>query len=136
MQWAGGRRKDNMTKHSRSEVIYAQACEVIPGGVNTSLRRVLPHLVFTKASGSKITDADGNEYIDYQAAFGPIVLGHNFDAVSRAVIEAIESIDLLGTGTIELEVKLATKICFHVPSAEKVLFCNSGTEATFAALRL
>ena len=125
-----------MTKHSQSEVIYARACEVIPGGVNTSLRRVLPHLVFTKASGSKITDADGNEYIDYQAAFGPIVLGHNFDAVSRAVIKAIESIDLLGTGTTELEVKLAEKVYFHVPSAEKVLFCNSGTEATFAALRL
>jgi glutamate-1-semialdehyde 2,1-aminomutase len=125
-----------MSKHSQSDLIYARACEVIPGGVNTSLRRVLPHLVFSKASGSKITDVDDNEYIDYQAAFGPIVLGHNFEPVSRAVAEAIESIDLLGTGTIELEVKLAEKICFHIPSAEKILFCNSGSEATFAALRL
>jgi len=125
-----------MTKHSLSDLIYARACEVIPGGVNTSLRRVVPHLIFTKADGAKITDADGNEYIDYHAAFGPIVLGHNFDAVLRSVVQAIGAVDLLGTGTTELEVKLAEKICSIIPSAEKVLFCNSGSEATFGAIRL
>lgn len=125
-----------MGGHSRSDLIYSRACEVIPGGVNTSLRRVVPHLVFSRASGSKITDADGNEYIDYQAAFGPIVLGHNFEAVNQAVIEAMQTVDLVGTGTLELEVKLAEKVCQHVPSAEKILFCNSGSEATFHALRL
>ena len=125
-----------MIKHSRSDLIYARACEVIPGGVNTSLRRVVPHLVFSKAAGAKIIDADDHEYIDYHAAFGPIILGHNFEAVSRAVAQTIQSIDLVGTGTIELEAKLAEKICHHIPCAEKVLFCNSGSEATYAAIRL
>src|ERR1700722_2198073 len=125
-----------MIKNSQSDPIYARACKVIPGGVNTSLRRVAPHLVFTKAKGAKITDADDNEYIDYQAAFGPIVLGHNFDALTRSVTQVMICIDLLGTGTLEVEVKLAEKVCHHLPSAEKVLFCNSGTEATFSAIRL
>jgi glutamate-1-semialdehyde 2,1-aminomutase len=125
-----------MIKHSQSDPIYARACKVIPGGVNTSLRRVAPHLVFVKAKGAKIVDADNNEYIDYQAAFGPIVLGHNFDAITRSVTQVMQSIDLLGTGTLELEVRLAEKLCQHLPSAEKVLFCNSGTEATFSAIRL
>jgi len=125
-----------MAEHSQSELLYTRACRVIPGGVNTSLRRVVPHLVFKKAEGSRITDADNNEYIDYQAAFGAIVLGHNFDAVTRAVMQAMQSIDLLGTGTTELEVQLAEKICQHIPCAEKTLFCNSGAEATYSAIRL
>lgn len=125
-----------MALHAQNDLLYARACEVIPGGVNTSLRRVAPHLVFTRANGARIVDADNNEYTDYHAAFGPIVLGHNFEAVNRAVIQAIQSVDLLGTGTIELEIKLAEKICHHIPSAEKVLFCNSGSEATYHALRL
>ena len=78
-----------MIKNSQSDPIYARACKVIPGGVNTSLRRVAPHLVFTKAKGAKITDADNNEYIDYQAAFGPIVLGHNFDTLTRSVTQVM-----------------------------------------------
>jgi len=97
---------------------------------------VVPHLVFSKADGAKITDADDNEYIDYHAAFGPIILGHNFEAVSRAVAQTMQSMDLVGTGTIELEVKLAEKLCHHIPCAEEVLFCNSGSEATYSAIRL
>ncbi len=117
--------------------LYERACRVIPGGVNTSLRRIpgVP-LVFTRAEGATITDADGKEYIDYHAAFGPIILGHNYPAVNHAAMEGMSGPGLFGVGTTELETKLAEKICQYVPSAEKVLFCNSGSEATYHALRL
>src|SRR6476659_9209730 len=113
-----------------------QAEAVIPGGVNTSLRRIQPPLILKEAHGAVITDADGNEYIDYHAAFGPIVLGHSFEPVNRRIREAMETIDLIGAGTTEIEIALARKICVHVPSAEQVLFCNSGSEATYSAIRL
>ena len=125
-----------MPNQTRSSEIYIEACKVIPGGVNTSLRRIEPHLVFSGAHGAILTDVDRNEYIDYHAAFGPIVLGHNFEAVNRGVAKAMEAIDLIGVGTMELEIELARKICHHIPSAERVLFCNSGSEATYAAIRL
>jgi glutamate-1-semialdehyde 2,1-aminomutase len=83
-----------------------------------------------------MVDADGKEYIDYQAAFGPIVLGHNHPEVNSRVRTVMEEVDLLGVGTTEYEIQLASKICEHVPSAERVLFCNSGSEATYSALRL
>lgn len=122
--------------HSRSTELFRQACQVIPGGVNTSLRRVEPPLAFTRAQGAIITDADGRDYIDYHAAFGPIILGHNFGVVNCRVQEVMQQVDLLGTGLTELEIELARKLCRHFPSAEKVLFCNSGSEATYQALRL
>ena len=115
---------------------YAAACEFIPGGVNTSLRRFSPPLVFRSAHGAILTDVEGKEYIDYQAAFGPIVLGHNHPEVNARVQAAMEEVDLLGAGTTEYEIELARKICEHVPSAERVLFSNSGSEATYSALRL
>jgi len=121
---------------TQSQTRYRAACEVMPGGVNTSLRRCWPQLVLVRSKGAVITDADGNDYIDYHAAFGPIVLGHNHEAVNARVRSVMEEIDLTGTGTTELEIQLAEKICRHVPSAEKVLFSNSGSEATYAAVRL
>jgi glutamate-1-semialdehyde 2,1-aminomutase len=112
------------------------ACGVMPGGVNSTIRNIEPHLVITRTSGARITDAEGNEYIDYQAAFGPPLLGHNHPEVNRRVAEALEQSLLPGVGVTPLEIKLAQKICQHVPSAQKVLFCNSGSEATFHALRV
>ncbi len=113
-----------------------QAEAVMPGGINTSLRRILPPLIVKEAHGAIITDVDGNDYIDYHAAFGPIVLGHSFEPVNRRIWEAMKKIDLIGAGTTEIEIALATKICECVPSAEQVLFCNSGSEATYSAIRL
>jgi glutamate-1-semialdehyde 2,1-aminomutase len=124
-----------MRLENRGELLE-QATSVIPGGVNTSLRRVNPFLVFKEAHGAIVTDVSGKEYIDYHAAFGPIMLGHNFEFVSRRVRETMERIDLIGVGTTEIEIELAKKICKLVPSAEKVLFCNSGSEATYSAIRL
>jgi len=125
-----------MVEYKRSLELSKQAEQVIPGGVNTSLRRISPPLVFTRARGAVMTDADGNDFLDYHAAFGPIILGHNFPAVNQHVQEVMEQIDLTGVGTTTIEIELARKICEHIPSAEKVLFCNSGSEATYAAVRL
>jgi glutamate-1-semialdehyde 2,1-aminomutase len=119
-----------------SQAIAAAAQQVIPGGVSSANRRVEPNLTFTRADGAYIHDADGKQYIDYHAAFGPIVLGHCHPEVNARVTEAIATIDLMGVGTGELEIRLAQKIVEHIPSAEKVLFCNSGSEATYSALRL
>jgi glutamate-1-semialdehyde 2,1-aminomutase len=122
--------------HHRSQELYDAAQRVIPGGVSSNNRLVEPNLVFTRASGAYIYDADGKEYVDYHAAFGPPVLGHANPEVNARVASTLSQIDLVGIGANELETRLAEKIVEHVPSAEKVLFANSGSEATFAALRL
>jgi glutamate-1-semialdehyde 2,1-aminomutase len=124
------------TRYQKSQDLYEIANRTAPGGVHTAIRNVKPHLIFTKAEGAYIYDADGNRYLDYQAAFGPFVLGHCHPYVTNKVIEAIQKTDLYGVGTSDLEIQLAEKICKHVPSAEMVLFCNSGSEATYHAIRL
>ncbi|WP_338247925.1 aspartate aminotransferase family protein [Dictyobacter halimunensis] len=124
------------TTASRSQQIIEQAQRYIPGGVSSANRLVEPNLVFTRAQGAYIFDAEGKRYIDYHAAFGPPLLGHCHPEVQQRAAEAMASIDVIGVGSSELEAQLAQKICEHVPSAEKVLFCNSGSEATYAALRL
>lgn len=122
--------------HKRSEEAFARISKHIPGGVNTSLRNVDPHLVFNWSEGARIGDVDGNKYTDYHLAFGPIILGHRDPDVDRAVNETQQTMDLIGVGTTELEGKFADKISQHMPSAEKVVFCNSGSEATYSAIRL
>jgi len=125
--------KLNLTKSNK---LFEAAKLHIPGGVNTSIRSIGMPLVFTRARGSKIWDADGNEYIDYHAAFGPPILGHCHPKVNARVFETLENLDLIGVGTTEQEAQLADKICEYVPSAEKVLFTASGSESTFDAIRL
>ncbi len=119
-----------------SEPLAVEAARYIPGGVSSAYRRVEPNLVFTRAAGACLHDADGNCYIDYHAAFGPALLGHCHPEVNRRVADTIGEIDLAGAGPGELEVALARKLVEHVPSAERVLFCNSGSEATMHAIRL
>ena len=123
-------------KVGRSEQVFEQIAKVVPGGINTSIRALDPPLVFERASGATITDADGQTYIDYHCAFGPIILGHCHPAVTRRAFEAAQQTDLFGVGSTPLEGELARKIVQHVPSAEQILFCNSGSEATYHAIRL
>lgn len=125
-----------MSTQSNSELIFQKASQFIPGGVSSSNRLIEPNLVFTGADGAYITDADGKRYIDYHAAFGPPILGHCHPEVNARVAEAVSSLDLVGVGANQLEAELAEKITKHVPSADKVMFCNSGSEATYSALRL
>lgn len=123
-------------KHENSGKIVDRARRMIPGGVNSG-NRVLPWpLVTTNADGAYFTDADGNQYLDYHAAFGPLVLGHNHPGVNAAVCDVTTRLDLMGVGVTEPEVQLAEILHQHVPSAERVLLTNSGSEATYAALRL
>ena len=121
---------------TRSQALVERAQAVIPGGVN-SINRVMPWpFVIASAAGAYLTDADGHELLDYHAAFGPIILGHCHPGVNEAVKSAMDRIDIIGAGVTELEVELAETISRHVPSAERVMLTNSGSEATFAALRL
>ena len=116
--------------------LVERARRVIPGGVN-SANRVLPWpFVVRSAHGATITDVEGRDYLDYHAAFGPIILGHNHPQVNQAVKDAMDRIDIIGAGVTEAEILLAEAITRHVPSAERVLLTNSGSEATYAALRL
>jgi glutamate-1-semialdehyde 2,1-aminomutase len=121
---------------SSSDELLAAATDVIPGGVNTCRRRSDPKICVRRGFGAYIEDVDGRRYLDFHAAYGAILLGHSHPAVVRRVAAAIEERVLFGVGVTEGEVALAAKIVEHVPSAEQVVVCNSGSEATYHAIRL
>ena len=123
----------------RSEEFFRRAEKVIPGGVNSPVRAFgavggTPPFI-SKAKGSKIYDADGNEYIDYVCSWGPLILGHAHPVVIAAIKDAAEKGSSFGAPT-ENEILLAEKIVEAVPSIEKVRLVSSGTEATMSAVRL
>ena len=122
--------------HDKSESTFAKIARHIPGGINTSLRRLDPPIVFSGAAGARIRDVDGNDFLDYHLGFGATFLGHRDPDVELAVDDMRRQMDLIGVGTTEVEGKLCDKICDHIPSAEKALLCNSGSEATYSAIRL
>jgi glutamate-1-semialdehyde 2,1-aminomutase len=113
-----------------------RATAVIPGGVNSASRRLAVPTAWEWAEGAYIRDVDGKTYLDYHAAFGPIVLGHNDPGVNAAVVEALKGVDMTGLGVTEAEVRLAEKVVEHVPSAEMALTFSTGSEATYMAVRL
>lgn len=120
-----------------SEEIIGRAQKYIAGGVVSLNRKVTPNVVFTRAEGSKLYDAEGIEYIDYHAAFAPFLLGHNFKLVNDAAIEAMTNgWSLMGSGTTLWEGELAELLCEAVPSLELVQITNTGSEATAHAIRL
>jgi glutamate-1-semialdehyde 2,1-aminomutase len=127
-----------LTAHgpTRSERMLDEAAEFIPGGVNTCRRRSEPRLCFRRGEGAYLEDVDGRRYLDYHAAYGAIFLGHSHPAVVERVSEAIRESVLFGVGVTEGELELARRIVKHVPSAEQVVVCNSGSEATYHAIRL
>lgn len=122
--------------HEKSRIALGKFAKHIPGGVSSPQRRTEPPIVITDAKGSKIRDIDGNEYVDYHGAFGPIILGHRDDDVEQAVDQIRQRLDLVGVTATELEGEVCDKICQHMPSADKVLLCNTGSEATYSAIRL
>ncbi len=121
------------------EMLYRQAEEVIPGGVNSPVRSCRAvgtnPLFITRGQGSKIFDVDGNGYIDYVGSWGPLILGHAHPEVVAAVKAAAELGTSFGIPT-TMEVELAQMITELVPSMEMVRMVNSGTEATMSAIRL
>ncbi len=126
-------------KFERSISAFARAKNVIPGGVNSSVRAfkaVGGSPVFMKSgAGSAITDIDDNEFIDYVLSWGPLILGHAHPAVVKAIQSAAARGSSFGTPT-EAESELAELIVAMVPSIERVRFTSSGTEATMNAIRL
>ncbi len=126
-----------MSDYKRSAEILAKNRHFIPGGVVSVNRATQPEIVFVRGQGAYIWDADGNRYIDYHAAFAPHFLGHNDPHVTEAVIRVLrDGASLYGSGTTVLEGRLAELICRHVPSVESVQFLNTGSEATYQAIRL
>ncbi|AKJ41453.1 Glutamate-1-semialdehyde 2,1-aminomutase [Pragia fontium] len=124
---------------SKSESLYAQAQQVIPGGVNSPVRAFtgvggVP-LFVERADGAYLYDADDKAYIDYVGSWGPMILGHNNDVIRDAVIEAVQRGLSFGAPT-EMEVEMATLVTELVPSMDMVRMVNSGTEATMSAIRL
>ncbi|HAA76372.1 TPA: aspartate aminotransferase family protein [Candidatus Latescibacteria bacterium] len=119
---------DKILEHNKS---------FIPGGVVSVNRAVEPNLSFVKGEGPRVWDVDGKEYIDYHAAFAPYILGHNdpdVNAVVRRVLD--DGTTLMGAGTNELEGRTAELIVNSVPSADRVMLTNTGSEATYHALRI
>ena len=125
------------TRRSKSNEMQARAFKSIPLGVNSNFRfwgeGITPYV--DKAKGAYLWDLDGNRYIDYRMAFGPIILGHAYDEVNTKVHEEIDRAVLCAM-TNELEVELAEMIVDMCPCVEMVRLACSGTEATMHALRV
>ncbi len=123
----------------RSTELMRRAVKVIPGGVNSPVRAFRsvggapPFLA--RGTGSRVWDADGNEYVDLVCSWGPLILGHAPPAVLAAISEAAAAGTSFGAST-EREVVFAETITRLCPSIEKVRLVSSGTEATMSALRL
>jgi len=122
-----------------SKALFEKAKKLIPGGVNSPVRAgksvgVDPPFI-TTAKGALIQDADGNDYIDYVASWGPMILGHAHPEVVEAVVKSAEKGTSYGAPT-ESELAMAETIVQMVPSVERVRMVNSGTEATMSAIRL
>ncbi len=126
-------------ERKKSALLFRQAMALMPGGVNSPVRAykaVGGSPVFIKnAKGSHIFDVDGNEYIDYVLSWGPMILGHAYPAVIKALKAAAEKGTSFGAPT-PLEIELASLIMKAYPSIEKIRMVNSGTEATMSAIRL
>ena len=128
-----------MTRYAQSERLIRRAELSIPGGVNSPVRAFRgvggTPIFFESAIGARLTDVDGNIFIDYVGAWGPMILGHGHAKVRAAIAKQIERSLAFGAPT-ELEVAMAEKVKAMVPSIEKVRMVNSGTEATMSAIRL
>ncbi|BDH79491.1 MAG TPA: glutamate-1-semialdehyde 2,1-aminomutase [Methanothermobacter sp.] len=119
-----------------SDDLFKEALKVLPGGVSSPVRKFEPHPFFAKkGEGCILYDVDGNRYIDYCLAYGPLILGHAPEKITSAVCEQIKKGSAYGTPT-KAELELAKLVIERVPSAEMIRFVNSGTEATMAAIRL
>jgi glutamate-1-semialdehyde 2,1-aminomutase len=126
-------------RNARSRELFERAQELMPGGVSSPVRAYRAvggePPVISFGSGSLVVDVDGNNYIDYVCAYGPLILGHAHPVVADVLAAAASRGTAYGA-TSELEIELAGLIVEAVPSIELLRFVNSGTEATMSALRL
>lgn len=124
---------------TKSQALFAEAKEVLPGGVNSPVRAFgsvgMEPLFIDHAEGCRITDVDGNTYVDYVGSWGPMILGHNHPVVREAVNAAVTK-GLSFGAPCPAEVDVAWLMTKMVPDLEMVRMVNSGTEAVMSALRL
>jgi glutamate-1-semialdehyde 2,1-aminomutase len=128
-----------VSSRPRSSALFDRAQKILVGGVNSPVRAFRAvggePLIIERASGSRVWDADGREYIDYICSWGALILGH----AHPDVVAAIADQALRGTSygmTSPLEIELGERIARLIPSIEKIRFVSSGTEATMSAVRL
>jgi glutamate-1-semialdehyde 2,1-aminomutase len=130
-----GSRLDTRT----SEVLYARAVGLLPGGVNSPVRAMRSigrdPIFVERGEGFELIDVDGHRYVDWVCSWGPLILGHAHPAVVAAVRQAAERGTSFGAPT-EAEVELAAEVVDRMPAVEMIRMVNSGTEATMSALRL
>jgi len=128
-----------MNNNSKSQSLYQESVKYMPGGVNSPVRAYKAvggnPIFIQRASGAKIYDVDGNEYVDHVCSWGPLILGHAHPEVVAALSEQAIKGTSYGAPT-ELELEMARIITDAVPSIEMVRMVNSGTEATMSAIRL
>jgi glutamate-1-semialdehyde 2,1-aminomutase len=133
---------DAFTDRTRStRELFERAKKTIPGGAGSTAR--LPRngwnpypLFMAEGSGSRLTDVDGNTYVDYLLGLGPMILGHRHPVVTEAVAQAITDLGTCFGLPYELEIEAAEKVVAAVPGIEQVRFTNSGSEAVGTAVRL
>lgn len=125
----------------KSEELYEEALGLVPGAV-LGIRRpynFVPGeypIFFSDAKGGKVTDVDGNEYLDFLCAYGPIIIGHREEEIDNAVIDQIRNKGFCMSLTQETQNKLARKLRELIPSCEKVVFVKTGSDATNTAVRV
>ena len=126
-------------RYKRSSALFAQAKQVIPGGVNSPVRAFKAvggtPIFIQEAKGAYLFDEDGNQYIDFISSWGPLILGHGYKPVVEAVQDQAEKGTSYGIPT-ELETKIAELAITMAPNIDKIRFVNSGTEACMSAIRL
>lgn len=124
---------------TKSQSLFQQAKQSIPGGVNSPVRAFTgvggDPIFFKSANGAYLTDEDNREYVDYVGSWGPMILGHAHPKVLAAVSACLQNGLSFGAPT-AIEIQLAEKVRELMPSVEKVRMVNSGTEATMSAIRL
>ena len=130
--------RDGSTVYEKSRALHFANRRFIPGGVVSVNRAVEPQIAFVKGLGSRIWDVDGNEYIDYHAAFAPHLLGHNDPDVTRAGAAGVErgAFPCSAPGRPGGKANWLNFFAEHVPGVEQVQFTTSGSEATYHAIRL
>lgn len=125
--------------YKRSSDLFAEAEKVIPGGVNSPVRAFKAvggtPIFVEKAKGAYLYDVDGNRLIDYINSWGPMILGHAYEPVVKAIIEKAEKGTSFGMPT-QIETEIAQLAVSMVPNVDKIRFVNSGTEACMSAVRL
>jgi len=125
-----------MHRQASNAELTARAQKVMPGGLLSPSRQLGHPYVFVRAAGPYLYDADGQEHVDYHCGFGANMLGHCAAVVRDRVAAVSERVDLIGAAALDLEVEAAETLVRLIPCAEQVAFCNSGSEATYHALRL